>query len=71
MAPVAEVIVVEEQMNLAVQELKAGTGHQLDVDRAAAQKALVQDERQEAVAALWMAKINLAHAQSKMRLLVK
>jgi len=63
--------VADEQMTIAQKRVGWGTGHQLDVDAAQAQKAQAQDERQEAMALLWTAKVSLAHALGRMESLIE
>lgn len=67
MAKNAQLSAAGEQMSVALKRLEQGTGHELDVDIAAAQQAQAQDERREAAALLWTAKISLAHALGQMR----
>ncbi len=62
----ADLSVADEQMKLVMGRLHSGTAHNLDVDITAAQQAFVKDQRREAVALLWMAKISLAHALGQM-----
>ena len=67
----SELDVAIEQMNTALEHLKSGTGNALDFDKALAEKIMVEDEQDEAKAALFMAKVSLTHVLGQMETLMQ
>ncbi|MEI7998159.1 MAG: TolC family protein [Candidatus Omnitrophota bacterium] len=62
---IKQVIYAQHQVVLAQGRFKSGLGSQLELDEAQTQEALSLDDRNEALAVFWTAKINLAHTNGR------